>query len=90
MSRFCQFSCSLASINLTFPVFYIELLLIQDHPQYSRSICLEMTWDRSGIVLIKATETVYSAGQINPHAKQRTITPSDRGILIFISSTERF
>ena len=44
------------SKNMTFLVFYIELPSIQAHPRHSRSIVLEMTWDRRGIVLIKTTE----------------------------------
>ena len=37
-------------------VFYMESPSNQAHPQHSRSIFLEMPWDRRGTVLIKATE----------------------------------
>ena len=42
--------------DMSFFVFYMELPSIQAHPQHSRSICLEMPWDRRGTVSIKATE----------------------------------
>ena len=42
--------------EMTFLVIYIELPSIQAHPRHSRSIFLEMTWDRRGTVLIKTTE----------------------------------